>query len=395
MNPLRLGTRFVALTAGLWIVAVGVGAPAPLQSDKELTTPFVQWIVKDDFKSNGPHDPLVVKDKVVVGTDRGEVRAYGCKDGKLAWTHRHGERVFHGPCSDGTRVFFTSSKGLTAVAVEDGAKVWSFDLACCDGPALVLGKQGMVYVGGHDGKLYALDAKTGKQRWSSDFVTDAPPDPPNFPGARARMADTKARPTALASDGEALFLSVFDQSRLVAVKASNGKRLWSFQAGGWIYGSAVTTEKRVFVGSQDRSFYCLDKQTGKKVWNTETKGRIESGGAVDETYAYFGSCDGGVYCLNQTDGKVRWRFATDLQGGRPSSIYSVPILRGASAYFAAGEGQAYAVNRRTGGSRWKIRPGDKSEMYCNPATDGERFFFVTRARAKGQGEPALVAIGLK
>src|SRR5262245_61442505 len=162
------------------------------------------------------------------------------------------------------------------------------------------------------------------------------------------MSNDKARPTSLTSDGETLFLSVFDQCRIVAVKATDGKRLWSFQTGGWVYGEAVATENHVFVGSQDKIFYCLDKRTGRKVWRHQTKGRIESGAAVDDKYFYFGSCDGGLYCLNQSDGKSRWRFETDLQDGRKSSIYSVPVLHEGGVYFAAGEGQAYAVNQYTG-----------------------------------------------
>ena len=132
------------------------------------------------------------------------------------------------------------------------------------------------------------------------------------------MAKTKARPSSLTSDGETLFLSVFDQCRIVAVKAADGKRLWSFQTGGWLFGSAVTTKSHVFVGSQDKVFYCLDKRTGRKVWSHQTKWRIESGGAVDDNYVYFGSCDGGLYCLKQSDGKLQWRFAADLQDGLKS-----------------------------------------------------------------------------
>ncbi len=356
---------------------------------------LVQWALIKDFNSNDPHDPIVVQDKVIVGTDQGQLRAYRCKDGSSVWVHQHGVRIFHRPCSDGQRIYFSSAKGLTAVKVEDGTEVWSFGLACCDGPTFVLAKQGTVFVGGNDGNLYALDAKTGKQVWASDLIADDPPDPPNFPGERARLTNTKARPSALASDGETLFLSVFDQCRIVAVNATDGKRLWSFQTGGWVYGSAVATEKHVFFGSQDKAFYCLDKQTGRKVWSHQTKGRIESGGAVDDKFVFFGSCDGGVYCLNQSDGKARWRFATDQRDGRNSAIYSVPVLHQGGVYFAAGEGQAYAVNQHTGELKWKIRPSKGSELYCSPATDGALFFLVTRAEGKGQVEPSLVAIRLK
>lgn len=355
----------------------------------------VKWTVTKDFISNDPHNPLVVKDKVIVGTDRGQLRAYRCKDGSLMWIHEHGARIFHTPCSDGQRVYFSSDKGLTAVKVEDGTEVWKFDLTCCDGPSLVHAKLGMVYVGGNDGNLYALDTTTGKKVWASDFIADAPPDPPGFSGQRGRMANTKASPSSLTSDGKTIFLSVFDQCRIVAINATDGKRLWSYQTGGWIFGSAVASEKYVFVGSQDKVFYCLDKLTGTRVWSHPTKWRIESGGVVDDEYVYFGSCDGGVYCLNQSDGKEQWRFATDLHDGFKSSIYSVPLLHRGGVYFGAGEGQAYAVNQLTGELKWKVRPSRGSELYCSPATDGTFFFVVTRASGKQVGEPSLVAIALK
>ena len=49
--------------------------------------------------SNGMHDPLVVKDLVVVGTDRGELRAYRAGTGEPAWTYAHGKRIFHRPAT--------------------------------------------------------------------------------------------------------------------------------------------------------------------------------------------------------------------------------------------------------------------------------------------------------
>lgn len=198
--------------------------------------------------------------------------AYRCDDGNGSWVHEHGTRIYHRPSSDGQRIYFSSAKGLTAVMVEGGAESWRCDFASCDGPTFALSNKEMVVVGGNDGVLYAFDAKTGKQMWTSDFIADAPPDPPNFSGERARMTNTKARPSALASDGETLFLSVFDQCRVIAVNATNGKRLWSFQTGGWVHGSAVANEKHVFFGSQDNAFYCLDKRTGKRSGAAKRKG---------------------------------------------------------------------------------------------------------------------------
>jgi outer membrane protein assembly factor BamB len=396
----RMRASLIALACAVGWAAFpsgGVTAPVP----KEGTTPFARWKVTEDPVTNEMHDPLVVKDLVVVGTDKGELRAYRIDTGKPAWAYEHGKRIYHRPSSDGDRVYFTAEGGLTAVTADAGKKLWSFALDREDAPTLALREKGLVYVAGHDGTLYALDAKTGDKKWTADFVADAPPDPPKFSGARARFPDTKARPSALATDGETVFLSVFDQCRLVAFNAATGKRLWALQTRGWILGTAVATSTHVFVGSQDKHFYCADKKTGKEVWKFETKSRVESGGAVDDKYVYFGSCDGNVYCLSQADGKERWHFDTDRRpGGGKSAIYSVPILRQGTVYFAAAEGQLYALATETGTLRWKLRAEENSDLYCSAATDGRSHFVTTRPRfgengKPGEGASALVAISLK
>jgi outer membrane protein assembly factor BamB len=84
------------------------GQAAPALKDRDASTPFVEWAIAGDFVSNEPHDPLFVKDLVIVGTDKGELRAYRNSDGKLAWSHEHGKRIYHAPCSDGERVYFSS-----------------------------------------------------------------------------------------------------------------------------------------------------------------------------------------------------------------------------------------------------------------------------------------------
>jgi outer membrane protein assembly factor BamB len=386
--------RYLTLVA----FSAGFTQAAPLPKEKDPPTPFVQWAARDEFASNDPHDPILVKDRVIVGTDRGELRAYRCRDGELLWEHKHGDRIFYPPSSDGRRIYFASRRGLSAVAADDGTEAWHSDIACGDGPVLALAKPALVCVGGADGTLYAVDPTTGKRCWKADFLSDAPKDLLGFPSEGARLTGTKVRPSAIVTDGEAVFVSVFDQSRVVAFDGVTGKRLWSFQAGGWVYGSAVATAKYIFVGSYDRHFYCLDRRTGTKVWSYKTNAKIASGGAVDDKFVYMASCDGHVYCLAQADGKERWKFEADRdEGGHSTAIYSVPVLRRDSVYFAAGEGQVYGLDRETGRLKGKVRPLAQSEMYCSLAADDAVLFGVTRARDgyKGPGEPSLVAIGLK
>jgi len=109
-------------------LAAGLAHAAPRPKEKDPPTPFVRWFAHDEFASNEPHDPIVVGDRVIVGTDKGELRAYRCKDGELLWTQNYGGRLFHRPSSDGRRIYFMSNRGLTAAAAEDGTEAWATKL---------------------------------------------------------------------------------------------------------------------------------------------------------------------------------------------------------------------------------------------------------------------------
>ena len=185
-----------------------------------------------------------------------------------------------------------------------------------------------------------------------------------------------------------------DQSRVIAVNATTGKKRWSFQARGWIDGAAVATEKLVFFGSQDDFFYCLDKETGKK--SGSTRRRAESNLAGSSTEASFTSrrATGVWYCFEpvRRQAALAVRCRSQAQRGKPLDSRARPLPGGRC--FAAGEGQAYAVDRRKGTPERKLRPSPGSEIVCSPATDGSLIFLATRRTFQKRGQPSLVAVGV-
>ncbi len=405
LNKLKLSAVVLAVVTltvlGLSALSPTALTAAPVPKEKERTNPFVEW--KYTEPCGELTSPILCGDKVVVGTGNGLLRAFRSRDGEAVWEYKHGKRIYHTPSTDGERVYFTSSKGVTAVSADKGEEVWRFDVKQGDGPVWADAKLGLVFTAGENGQAYALDAKSGEDKWSVDFVTDAPPDRPGFLGKNARIDGTLARPRALAFDGKLLVLSVFDQSRVVAFDPKTGKRQWAFQAGGWIYGGAVFTPTRVFVGSQDDHLHALDRDTGKPVWQFATQKRIECAPTADDANVYVAACDGTVYAVGQKDGKKAWAYECDRDAGdKPPAIYSTPLLTRDILHFATTEGQFYAVNTR-GELRWKLRPVENSRVYSDPVTDGTRFFLTTapgrvvvgKPAPNPLGEAALVAIGLK
>lgn len=74
--------------------------------------------------------------------------------------------------------------------------------------------------------------------------------------------------------------------------------------------SAMTASGgRLFVCTpDDHRVHALDKKNGKRLWSFTAGGKIDSPPTIYKGLALFGSADGYVYCLRVSDGRLVWRF---------------------------------------------------------------------------------------
>lgn len=183
----------------------------------------------------------------------------------------------------------------------DGSLLWEFKAgAGFEAPALVEGDT--VYAGSLDGRLYALEKATGKERWRYD--------------AREELG---SRPVA---------------------------------AGGLVY---VTT-------LQD-TLLALDAKTGAWKWNQrrENAGRFTirgaGGPAVANGTVYAGFSDGVVAAFDAASGTARWERPVAPKGDF-MDVDSTPLLEGTRVYVAAYSGVVTALEAATGKTIWEARvPG--------------------------------------
>jgi outer membrane protein assembly factor BamB len=386
-----------------------------VEDDKLPATPAVEWtFLPEPYEINidnsgtrtvtpGTSDGIVFDGVVYFGDDLGRLHARGA-DGSRIWMYNLLEiapeksdyrfRIYHRPAVDSERVYASFGMGIVAVSRKDAQQRWTFSI---DGKGaaepVVLPEKSMLFVAGSDGTIYGLNSETGTVRWKTDVLQDAPPDPEGFPGEQARLGDAPARPSGAVTDGQMLFQSIFDQSRVVALDCHTGQKRWSFQAGGWIFARPVATEEYVIIGSQDQHVYCLNKSEGTVIWKFRTGGRIESAASVHGGQVFVASCDGHLYVLDIADGNEVWKFQVDADYKGLRHMYSKPVLTNDAVYFAAGEGQLYAVDRESGVLKWKFRPFEHSQMYSSPATDGQRLFVTVRPDWDARGIGGLVAVG--
>ena len=108
-----------------------------------------------------------------------------------------------------------------------------------------IGPDGTVYVGSHDGMLYAFDGMNGSVKWT--FQTND---------------DIRFNSPTLSADAT-VYIGSYDGA-LYALDSNDGSLRWQFSTGGVISGSsaAIGWDGTVYFGSHDKSLYALDGRSG-------------------------------------------------------------------------------------------------------------------------------------
>jgi len=186
---------------------------------------------------------------------------------------------------------------------------------------------------GLDGELVALDADTGKVRW------------------KVTMAPTESSP--LVAGG---LVYVGDWSgKVYALNAKSGRVVWTYQTGDKVKDGLAYAGGRVFFGSYDTHVYALSARTGKLIWKSGAQQRLGATGTFYSTPAvaygrvYVGATDGKMYSFGATSGKLRWSHGTG------SYVYASPAVWNRTVYAGSYDGTFYAFDAATGDVRWQFK----------------------------------------
>lgn len=158
--------------------------------------------------------------------------------GQLQWTFEADQSIWGAPVSDGTNIFFgTLGRKVYAVDAKTGKQVW---MQVLDGAVLgspVLGSTNQLFVGTYGGTIYALDTATGKTLWSkpaSSWIWAGP-----------------------VSDGTNLYVGDAN-GKLTAYPVSGGAKLWEQDLNGAIVGSPCIWGGNIVVGTEAGTVYFID-----------------------------------------------------------------------------------------------------------------------------------------
>ncbi len=193
-----------------------------------------------------------------------------------------------------------------------------------------------LFVGSSDGKLYAIDATTGRAK----------------EGFTPFQAGDKIWSTPVVEDGSVYYGDLVD--KVSDINADTGQKIWEFEADGAIASTPLVHDGTIYIGSFDHRLYAIDAATGMPKVGFEPfeagdwfwAQALWSGGTV-----YAASFDHKVYAIDAENGMLRWEFET---GGpiRSSPVLVDDLLIVASTSEDRKVGNIYALNAEGGAPEW-------------------------------------------
>lgn len=292
--------------------------------------------------------------------------------GGIRWSFATGGSVRSSPAVAGAVVYVGSTDGgLYALDERDGRLRWRYDAGSAVAASPAVGG-GLVYGQSYDGAVFAVRAADGHEVWKRSLGPAAPLAWGHESGDVYRSSPVLA--------GAQLLIGGLD-GRLYALDARTGDVGWQLQTGGRIWSSPAVRDGAVYVGSQDGKLYCADLRSGALRWTFATDGAalrsaefgydrrtIQSSPSVAGGIVYVGSRDGTLYAVDAANGTLRWRFDNSVFWSN-----TTPAIDGGFVYDGNSDGHfVQAVDARTGAQAWKFTT--QAPVFASPAVAGDAVY---------------------
>ena len=178
-------------------------------------------------------------------------------------------------------------------------------------------KDNVIYFGGDDGNVYAVDAATGRQIWK-----------------RATNGPVPATPAI--ADGK-VFFATSDSSLYHVVDANSGKSVVRQQGKAYMFSSPAIVGDVVFIGVLNGTLEARDAKTGELLWDFQVGTSKQNKRWVltaDRTF--------NVPLLYHSNWREAPLVANDQQI-RIGGIFSSPLVANGVVYFGSADGFLYAL----------------------------------------------------
>lgn len=338
------------------------------------------------LRTKGPLEPppVVAYGKVFITSSRGFLYAIDSRTGRVVWKRQFPNCIAGSPAvADGILYLplmhrrpcaghnsAQAARGMiVAIGVKKGRTKWRYVTGAVESSPLIVGHR--LFFGAWDRRIYAIDLRRKRHRtiWSRELDD-------KVVGAVAYASGT--------------IYAATNGGRVYALKASTGAQRWraeSFSRFGrreYFYAAPAVAYGRVFVGNTDGTVYAYGATTGHLLWAREAGTYVYSAPAVWRNMVFVGSWDGWFSALDARTGDFRWRY------GAPGGIMGASTVLDGIVYFStfgkfsqrhlrrvkSGPRRTFALNARNGQPIWRYPDGHYSPVVA----DSRRIYLSGKRR---------------
>ena len=232
------------------------------------------------FRTDGEiiSSPNHADGRILFGSYDGFLYCLRAGDGTLVWKVETEGRVHGTPGVVEDNVLVAGcDERLRVLRIRDGSAVAVVNMGSYSGASASI-RGSRVFVGTFGNQVLGIDWRAGQVAW--------------------RYEPAEAQPFYSSAAVAADLVILGGRDKLVhAVDAQTGKPRWSFATKGRVDSSPAVSGRTVFVGSADGVLYALDLAAGKALWQYDTGSSIPASPAVGEGRVVVGAEDGTVYCF--------------------------------------------------------------------------------------------------
>ena len=216
------------------------------------------------------------------------IAAYDLAKGSRLWLTTIATQVE--PAIGENEVFIADDAGISALSLSSGEVVWHqpFDGELAVAPVV---DRDRLILATSDGDVIALRGSDGGEIWRRRL--------PRAATSRPALTATRA------------FVATADK-QVIALNTDDGSIVWTQSLNG-IGHDILAADDRIFLGSQDRSFYSLNARTGVVEWRWPTGADAIGLPASDDRNVYFVSLDNLVRGMSRSSGVQQWKRALDVR----------------------------------------------------------------------------------
>jgi outer membrane protein assembly factor BamB len=205
---------------------------------------------------------------------------------------------------------------------------------------------GLVFFGGLDSTLYALDVAKGSLKWKQKTNGEIRSTVTVANGRVYLLGGNGVLSCFDSQAGTVVWRIVFDNTALFL-----GERRYDFAD--YYHSSPIIHDNSLYFGSGNGRINAVNAQTGEVIWTFRAGDIVHSTPVVVRDLIYFGGFDGNLYALNRTTGDLEWKFKTVGHQFFPDGeAQGSPVAGNGSIFFGSRDYNVYAVDARGGYARW-------------------------------------------